>query len=203
MLPRELSGTEDLLCPQLSCLTLCLGPSLAPSALTLSFSLPGKKEAFEVAEGKLIPYLGPSSLPVKTRFMQLIFTLIHLSTGSLPCTLPPFLFFLCQSLCLRSKFPRDQWLYFLLFCLNLYFFIQEWVQEKRINTVNDDNGDDVEKEEADKDVVQIEYPLLIVKFFIRKPRKPMLYNLLQKSLFALAILRQSSRNRTLVSSASV
>lgn len=77
------------------------------------------------------------------------------------------------------------------------------MQEKRINTVNDDNGDDVEKEEADKDVVQIEYPLLIVKFFIRKPRKPMLYNLLQKSLFALAILRQSSRNRTLVSSASV
>ena len=100
MLPRELSGTEDLLCPQLSCLTLCLGPSLAPSALTLSFSLPGKKEAFEVAEGKLIPYRGPSSLPVKTRFMQLIFTLIHLSTGSLPCTLPPFLFFLCQSLCI-------------------------------------------------------------------------------------------------------
>lgn len=77
------------------------------------------------------------------------------------------------------------------------------MQEKRINTVNDDNGDDVEKEEADKDVVQIEFPLLIVKFFIRKPRKPMLYNLLQKSLFALAILRQSSRNRTLVSSASV
>lgn len=77
------------------------------------------------------------------------------------------------------------------------------MQEKRTNTVNDDSGDDVEKEEADKDVVQIEYPLLIVKFFIRKPRKPMLYNLLQKSLFALAMLRQSSRNRTLVSSASV
>lgn len=100
MLPRELSGTEGLLCPQLSCLTLCLGPSLAPSAPTLSFSFPGKKEAFEVAEGKLIPYRGPSSLPVKIRFMQLIFTLIHLSTGSLPCTLPPFLFFLCQSLCI-------------------------------------------------------------------------------------------------------
>lgn len=77
------------------------------------------------------------------------------------------------------------------------------MQEKRTNTVNDDSGDDVEKEEADKDVVQIEYPLLIVKFFIRKPRKPMLYNLLQKSVFALAMLRQSSRNRTLVSSASV
>lgn len=77
------------------------------------------------------------------------------------------------------------------------------MQEKRTNTVNDDSGDDVEKEEADKDVVQTEYPLLIVKFFIRKPRKPMLYNLLQKSVFALAMLRQSSRNRTLVSSASV
>ena len=77
------------------------------------------------------------------------------------------------------------------------------MQEKRTNTVNDDSGDDVVKEEADKDVVQTEYPLLIVKFFIRKPRKPMLYNLLQKSLFALAMLRQSSRNRTLVSSASV
>ena len=100
MLPRECSGPEGLLCPHLSCLPLCVGSSLAPSAPTLSFSLPGKKEAFEVAEGKLIPHRGLSSLPVKLRFMQLIFTLIHLSTGSLPCTLPPFLFFLCQSLCL-------------------------------------------------------------------------------------------------------
>lgn len=64
---------------------------------------------------------------------------------------------------------------------------------KRTNTVNDDSGDDVEKEEADKDVVQIEYPLLIVKFFIRKPRKPMLYNLLQKSLFALAMCKTKQK----------
>lgn len=63
------------------------------------------------------------------------------------------------------------------------------MQEKRTNTVNDDNGDDVEKKEADKDVVQIKYPLLIVKFFTRKPGKPMLYNLLQKSLFCISYIK--------------
>ena len=73
-------------------LTLCLGLSLAFSAWILSFSLPGKQEAFEVAEGELIPYRGPGGLPAKIGFMQLIFTLIHLSTGS-PSPHPPFWFF--------------------------------------------------------------------------------------------------------------
>ena len=72
------------------------------------------------------------------------------------------------------------------------------MQEKRTNTVNDDSGNDVEREEVDKDVVQRKYHLLTAKFFIRNPGKPMLYNVLQKSLFSLAILRQSSGNRMLV-----
>lgn len=71
----------------------------------LSFSLPGKQEAFEVAEGELIPYRGPRGLPAKNWIHAINFHTDFISLLAPHPPTPHFGSFLCQSLCIVFFLP--------------------------------------------------------------------------------------------------